>query len=435
MLIFRPTASAIVALLVWSLPAVVFAQPCDPQFQSAGQQCGDQLNTITTAVPFLLISPDSRAGGMGDAGVAVSPDANAIHWNPSKLAFAPNDGEFSMSYSPWLRNLVPDMSLAYLAGYKRLANKRSTIGGSLRYFNLGSILFTDIAGNTIRDFKPSEFAVDLAFAQQFGENFAGGVAIRYVNSNLTGGISVQGANSKAGQSVAADVSFYYFRPDIQMSGDKEGTFAFGLNISNVGAKMSYTETAAQDFIPINLRLGPSYKLDLDRYNSITFNMDVNKLLVPTPPVYLLDENNAVVMDPVTNRPAVASGRDPNVGVAAGMIGSFTDAPGNVSYDDNGNIVVEDGSRFREEMREFNLAGGFEYWYAEQFAFRTGYFWEHYTKGNRKYFTLGAGVRYSMFSLDLSYLIANAQRSPLANTLRFTLGFRFEGGKAKKPAEG
>lgn len=423
--------STVVLLVLVLRPELSLAQPCDPQFQSAGQQCGDQLNTITTAVPFLLISPDSRAGGMGDAGVAVSPDVNAIHWNPSKLAFAENDGEFSMSYSPWLRNLVPDMSLAYLAGYKRLNNKRSAVGASMRYFNLGSILFTNEAGQTIRDFKPAEFAFDLSFAQQFSDNFSGGIAIRYVNSNLTGGISVQGANSKAGQSVAADVSFFYRKEDIAM-GDQDGTFAFGMNISNIGAKMSYTETAAQNFIPINLRLGPSFKIDLDQYNSIAFNLDVNKLLVPTPPVYLLDANNAVVIDSVTQRPAVASGRDPDTGIMSGILGSFSDAPGNVSYDDNGRVVVQGGSRLREELREINLAGGFEYWYAEQFAFRTGYFWEHYTKGNRKYFTLGAGVKYSIFTLDLSYLIANTQRSPLANTLRFTLGFKFD--KAKKKPE-
>lgn len=427
---YRPfLVLALLSLLAFR-PVAVYAQPCDPQFQAAGQQCGDQLNTITTAVPFLLISPDSRAGGMGDAGVAVSPDANAIHWNPSKLAFAENDGEFSMSYSPWLRNLVPDMSLAYLAGYKRLGNKRSAMGGSLRYFNLGSILFTDQNGSTIRDFKPAEFAVDVAFAQKFSDNFSGGIAIRYINSNLTGGISVQGANSKAGQSVAADVSFYYMKDQIPM-GDIDATFAFGANISNLGAKMSYTETAAQNFIPMNLRLGPSLKLDLDQYNSIAFNLDVNKLLVPTPPVYLLDENGAPTIDPVTGNFQVASGRDPDVGVMNGILGSFTDAPGNVSYDDNGNVVVEGGSRLREELREINLAGGFEYWYAEQFAFRSGYFWEHYTKGNRKYFTIGAGVKYSIFTLDLSYLIANTQRSPLANTLRFTLGFKFDKG-SKKP---
>lgn len=429
MTLSRPLLVCSLLLSVAIRPTIAFAQPCDPQFRAAGQQCNDQLNTITTAVPFLLISPDSRAGGMGDAGVAISPDANAIHWNPSKLAFAENDGEFSMSYSPWLRNLVPDMSLAYLSGYKRLSNKRSAVGGSLRYFNLGSILFTDVNGSTIRDFKPAEFAVDLAFAQKFSDRFSGGVAIRYVNSNLTGGISVQGANSKAGQTVAADVSFFYMNDQARL-GDRDATFAFGVNVSNIGGKMSYTETSAQNFIPINLRLGPSLKLELDKYNSIAFNMDVNKLLVPTPPVYLLDENNVPIIDPVTGNYQVASGRDPNVGVMNGILGSFTDAPGNVGYDDNGKPYVESGSRMREELREINLAGGLEYWYAEQFAFRTGYFWEHYTKGNRKYFTLGAGVKYSIFTLDLSYLIANTQRSPLANTLRFTLGFKFD--KAKKP---
>lgn len=429
----RPFLACTILSLGAFLPSIAFAQPCDPQFRAAGQQCNDQLNTITTAVPFLLISPDSRAGGMGDAGVAISPDANAIHWNPSKLAFAENDGEFSMSYSPWLRNLVPDMSLAYLSGYKRLSNKRSAIGGSLRYFNLGSILFTDVNGSTIRDFKPAEFAVDMAFAQKFSDRFSGGIAIRYVNSNLTGGISVQGANSKAGQTVAADVSFFYMNDQAQLGG-KDATVAFGANISNIGGKMSYTETAAQNFIPINLRIGPSLKMELDKYNSIAFNMDVNKLLVPTPPVYLLDENGALILDPVTGNYQVASGRDPNVGVVNGILGSFTDAPGNVGYDDNGKPYVESGSRLREELREINLAGGFEYWYAEQFAFRTGYFWEHYTKGNRKYFTLGAGVKYSIFTLDLSYLIANTQRSPLANTLRFTLGFKFDKAKKAKPTE-
>lgn len=400
--------------------------------QLTGQDCKQGvLNTITTAVPFLLISVDSRAGGMGDAGVAVSPDANAIHWNPSKLAFAENDGEFMMSYSPWLRNLVPDMSLAYLAGYKRLSNKRSAIGGSLRYFNLGSITFTNIDGTTIRDFKPAEFAVDLAFAQQFGDNFSGGVAIRYINSNLTGGISVQGAGqSKAGQSVAADVSFYYRKNDIRLGDNRDAQFAFGMNISNVGAKMAYTSSSNKDFIPMNLRIGPSFTVDLDQYNKVTFNMDANKLLVPTPPVYYPDNR----IDPVTNERAVISGRNPNVGVAEGIFGSFTDAPGVVIQNDDSTYSVLAGSKWREELREINLAGGFEYWYADQFAFRTGYFWEHYTKGNRKYFTLGAGVRYSKFALDMSYLIANTQRSPLANTLRFTLGFMFDGKGQKKKEE-
>lgn len=398
----------------------------------SGQECGKRLNTITTAVPFLMIGPDSRSGGMGDAGVALPADANAIHWNPSKLAFAENEGEFSISVSPWLRNLVPDMSLAYLAGFKKLKNKRSAIGGSLRYFNLGSITFTDINGGVIRDFKPAEFAVDVAFAQQFSDRFSGGIALRYINSNLTGGLNVNGANTKAGQAVAADVSFFYHKDDMTL-GDRDATFAFGLNISNIGNRMSYSETSRVDFIPINMRLGPALTVELDEYNSITFNADINKLLVPTPPVYFQDSTGTPVKDDQGNY-LIASGEDPNRGVAAGIFGSFSDAPGDVYVDENGAVHVTPGSRFKEELREFYFGGGFEYWYAKQFAFRTGYFWEHATKGNRKYFTVGLGVRYSIFSLDFSYLIANTQRSPLANTLRFTLGFKFDG-KAKKKAEG
>lgn len=398
----------------------------------SGQECGKRLNTITTAVPFLMIGPDSRSGGMGDAGVALPADANAIHWNPSKLAFAENEGEFSISVSPWLRNLVPDMSLAYLAGFKKLKNKRSAIGGSLRYFNLGSITFTDINGGVIRDFKPAEFAVDVAFAQQFSDRFSGGIALRYINSNLTGGLNVNGANTKAGQAVAADVSFFYHKDDMTL-GDRDATFAFGLNISNIGNRMSYSETSRVDFIPINMRLGPALTVELDEYNSITFNADINKLLVPTPPVYFQDSTGTPVKDDQGNY-VIASGEDPNRGVAAGIFGSFSDAPGDVYVDENGAVHVTPGSRFKEELREFYYGGGFEYWYAKQFAFRTGYFWEHATKGNRKYFTMGLGVRYSIFSLDFSYLIANTQRSPLANTLRFTLGFKFDG-KAKKKAEG
>jgi hypothetical protein len=218
-----------------------------------GQECGQRLNTITTAVPFLMIGPDSRSGGMGDAGVALPADANAIHWNPSKLAFAENASEVKLSVSPWLRNLVPDMSLAYLAAYRKLKNKRSAIGGSLRYFNLGSITFTDINGSVIRDFKPAEFAVDVVFAQQFSDRFSGGISLRYINSNLTGGLNVSGANTNAGQSVAADVSFYYRKKDMRIAGNNT-MFAFGMNISNVGAKMSYSDAARRDYIPINMRL-------------------------------------------------------------------------------------------------------------------------------------------------------------------------------------
>ena len=429
-LVFRHVASLCALVACATLSAQV-STGCISEL--TGQGCGPRLNTITTAVPFLMIGPDSRSGGMGDAGVALPPDANALHWNPSKLAFAENEGEFRISVSPWLRNLVPDMSLAYLSGYKKL-NKRSALGGSLRYFNLGSITFTDINGSVIRDFKPAEFAVDVSFAQQFSDKFAGGISLRYINSNLTGGLNVSGANTKAGQAVAADISFFY-RNDRMVIAKKDATFAFGLDISNIGNKMSYSETSRTDFLPMNLRLGPALTFDIDAFNTITFNADINKLLVPTPPVYKTepDANGAPVnvVDDQGNY-VVFSGEDPNRGIAAGIFGSFSDAPGNVYVDQDGVQHVESGSKLKEELREIYFGGGLEYWYAKQFAFRTGYFWEAATKGNRKYFTMGLGVKYSIFSLDFSYLIANTQRSPLANTLRFTLGFNFDG-KAKKKA--
>ncbi|HNK69691.1 MAG TPA: type IX secretion system outer membrane channel protein PorV, partial [Flavobacteriales bacterium] len=285
------------------------------------------------------------------------------------------------------------------------------------YFNLGSITFTDVNGQVIRDFKPAEFAVDVAFAQQFSDVFSGGIALRYINSNLTGGLNVSGANTKAGQSVAADVSFLYQKPQLEL-GDIDGIFAFGVNISNVGAKMSYSDAARRDYIPINLRLGPCLTMDFDKFNRLSFNVDVNKLLVPTPPIYN------------STGDTILSGKDPTRGVASGIIGSFSDAPGDLTTDHQ----VLKGSKLREELREINLGGGFEYWYARQFAFRAGYFYEHRTKGNRQYITMGLGVRYSIFSLDFSYLIANTQRSPLANTLRFTLGFNFDGKPKKKDTD-
>lgn len=419
------------AFAATSMATAQVSQGCITEL--SGQECGPRLNTITTAVPFLLIGPDSRSGGMGDAGVALPADANALHWNPSKIAFAENDVEFRLSVSPWLRNLVPDMSLTYLSGYKKL-DKNSALGGSLRYFNLGSITFTDMNGAIIRDFKPAEFAVDVSFAQKFSERTSGGITLRYINSNLTGGLNVSGANTKAGQAVAADLSFFY-QHDRMVVANRDATFAFGIDVSNIGNKMSYSETSRTDFLPINLRLGPAFTIDLDPYNTITFNADVNKLLVPTPPVYMVVEDANGTPQYVTEdgEYVIFSGEDPDRGVASGIFGSFSDAPGDVYLGEDGVQHVESGSQLREELREFYYGGGLEYWYAKQFAFRTGYFWEAATKGDRKYFTMGLGVKYSMFSLDFSYLIANTTRSPLANTLRFTLGFNFDG-KARKAAD-
>ena len=358
----------------------------------------DNLNTITTAVPFLLISPDSRAGGMGDVGVATSPDANSLHWNPAKFAFVEDEVGFAVSYVPWLRALVPDINLSYLAGYKKL-NKNEAIAMELRYFTLGDITFTDVIGNNLGQYKPSEFAVGSAYSRKLSDQFSLAISGRYIYSNLTGGQSAGGITTNAGQSIAADVAGY-FRKDIRIA-KKDMELALGANVSNIGNKVRYTETSTRDFIPINLRLGTALNADLDEYNKISFAFDINKLLVPTPPIY---------NDSIDGQ--IDFGQDPNVSVVSGIFQSFGDAPGG----------------FSEEMREINFSIGTEYWYDDQFAVRAGYFNEHNTKGGRKFFTFGSGVKYNVFALDFSYLI-NASRAingnnPLANTMRFTLIFDF-----------
>jgi long-subunit fatty acid transport protein len=405
-----------------------------------------QLNTITTAVPFLMIAPDARGGSMGDIGAATSPDANSIHWNASKLAFAEKSMGVSMAYTPWLRNLVPDISLSYLSFYKKISD-RQAFGTSLRYFSLGNIQFTDQFGQQTRQFNPNEFAIDGAYALKLSERFSGGVALRYVYSNLTGGVNVVGADTKPGQSVAFDLSGYYENDDMSVGG-KDLTTAFGFNFSNIGAKMAYSNTAKRDFIPHNMKLGSRATVDLDDYNSLTFSFDINKLLVPTPPVYKRDSNNAIVIGADGNY-VIGAGGDPDRGTANGIFGSFSDAPGVILRDAAGNPIenpdgtyqVDPGSVFREEMREFTLGLGMEYWYDDQFAVRAGYFTEHVTKGNRKFFSIGAGLRYNVFALDFTYLIPAyfnsqniVQNSPLQNTLRFTLTFDFDAFKAQNENE-
>ncbi len=395
-----------IKLLVVLISVVFFRNFSFAQI-STQQLGGSDINTITTAVPFLLISPDSRSGAMGDAGVAISPDANSIHWNPAKLVFIDpsKDVGFSMSYSPWLRALVNDINLAYLSGYKRI-DRLSTIGASLRYFSLGNITFTDNFGTTIRDFKPNEFAFDVVYSRKLGDNFSAGLAARYVYSNLTGGTSVGGADTKPGQSAAADLSLYYISNSFNLV-EKPSTIAFGTNISNIGAKMSYTEAATRDFIPTNFRLGTTLNMELDEFNKFSFSIDANKLLVPTNPYYHPTNGDIV------------SGRNPNVGVASGIFGSFTDAPGNV-FEDNGSYYVESGSVLKEELNEINLSFGAEFLYSELFALRAGYFHEHPTKGNRRFISFGAGIKYKVLELDLSYILALTQASPLANTIRFSI---------------
>ena len=363
----------------------------------SGDNILGQNNTITTAAPFLLIAPESRAGAMGETGAATAPDLNSQHWNPSKCAFLNKDMGFSVSYTPWLKGLVPDINLLYLTGFKKI-DENQAISGSLLYFTLGDITFTDIDGNTIGQATPYELAIDGAYSRKFSQYISGSVALRYIFSDITNGANV--GDSKPGWSIASDVSTYYQR-DIVVS-KMPSTLSFGLNISNIGAKISYSDNAEKDFIPTNLRLGAGLKMNLDDYNSIFITADVNKLLVPTQPIYYPVEDS---LDAEGN-PVIEFGKDPNVSVPLGMIQSFYDAPGGA----------------KEELREVIYSVGAEYWYDKQFALRAGYFHEHELKGNRKFFTVGFGLKLNVFGLDFAYLIPTQQKHPLENTLRFTLSF-------------
>jgi hypothetical protein len=368
-----------------------------------------QINTITTAVPFLMITPDSRAGGMGETGVATTPDVNSIHWNAAKLPFSDKKMGLGISYTPWLRALVPDINLAYVSFYTKLKDKNSAIGASMRYFSMGNITFTDNVGNTIGQFRPNEFAFDGTYSRKLGKTFSAAMTARLIRSNLTNGITVSGQDTKAGTSFAVDLCGYYHNDDIKISG-KKSTLMFGMVISNIGNKISYSTSVNRDFIPMNLRLGSGMMINADEYNQIGFQLEFDKLLVPTPPQYLIGSNGSPVVDPNTGKYVIVAGKDPDVSVPQAMIQSFYDAPGG----------------FKEELREVNICLGVEYWYNHIFAVRTGYFYEAPTKGNRQFLTLGAGVKYNVFGLDFAYLIpTNGQRSPLQNTLRFTLTFDFD----------
>ena len=370
-----------------------------------GDVLGQRVNTITTAVPFLMIAPDARSGAMGDVGVSTRPDANSMHWNPAKYAFVDQDMGLALNYTPWLRKLVDDINLSYLSGFMRI-DELQTVAASLVFFSLGDIQFTDEAGNPQGIYRPSEFAIDVAYARKLGEFISGGIAVRYIHSNLTQGQFVGPMETRPGRSLAADVSAYYQRElDWRRT---PASFSAGINISNIGNKISYSDIIDANFIPINLRLGPTLALELDAYNSIAFSLDFNKLLVPTPPIYARDESGQVIVD-ADNNYVIEEGRDPNRSVVAGMFGSFSDAPGG----------------FREELQEITYGAGVEYWYDRQFAIRGGYFHEHERKGNRKYFTLGLGLKYNVFGLDFSYIIPVMQRSPLENVLRFSLTFDFD----------
>jgi len=367
-----------------------------------------KLNAIQTAVPFLSIAPDSRAGGMGDLGVASTPDVNSQHWNIGKYAFLDSKGGFAISYTPWLRNLIPDINLAYLSGFFRI-DEQQVISTSLRYFSLGNITFTNIDGSFAGQYNPNEFAVDAGYSRLFTDNFSGGIAFRFIRSDLTSGQATSdGQDTKAGISFAADLGFYY-QNEVDV-GSSDGEWAAGVSLTNMGTPISYTVDSDKTPIPTNLRIGGRFSYNIDEYNTLSFHADLNKLLVPTPPY---KEEDTITGDLI-----VVRGKEPPGSTVFGMFQSFYDAPGELR--DNGTYSV-----FVEEMHEIAYSFGIEYWYRKQFAVRTGYFHEHSTKGNRKYFTVGVGLQLNVFALDFAYLVpTNGQSSPLANTLRFTLGFNF-----------
>lgn len=347
---------------------------------------------ISTGVPLLIIAPDARSGAMGDVGVASTPDANSLHWNAAKLAFMQNQTGVSFTYSPWLRELVSDIELLYLGGYYKV-NERSTLGASLTYFSLGSIDFFDQEGMATGTYKPNEFAMDLAYTMKLNENFSISLTGRYIRSDLTQGQNVGTTQTHAANAGAADLGLYYQKA---IKATRPSEYALGLQISNLGSKISYSDNMDSEFLPANLRLGGRYTTNLDQFNQISVMMDFNKLLVPTPPVY----NDSTG--------AIFAGMDPNVGVFQGAIQSFYDAP-------NG---------FKEEIQEISLSIGAEYWYNKVLALRAGYFYEAKNKGARQYLTLGAGIKYNVMGLDISYLIATSalNNNPLKNTLRVGLNF-------------
>jgi len=365
-------------------------------------------NTLITAVPFLRIIPDARAGALGDAGIATSADANSIHFNASKLATAETDAALSVTYTPWLRSLgLQDVYMAYVAGYKKLDDLQA-IGVSLRYFSLGEINFTDNQGTSLGTGNPNEFEIAIAYSRKLSEKLSVAVAPKFIYSNLAAGQTVNNVEIMPGIAGGADFSLTYETP-IEFTANPSN-LRVGAAISNLGTKISYTNSINEDFIPANLGIGAAWEFNFDDFNSLTVTSDINKLLVPTP---CLDE------DPEPNNNTCEQSGDASIpdyreqSMFSGVLSSFSDAP-------NG---------FAEEIRELSYSIGLEYWYDKQFAVRAGYYTEHATKGNRKFFTVGLGLKYNVFGLNFSYLVPTTnQRNPLDNTLRFSLLFDFTGGQ-------
>ncbi len=355
------------------------------------------LNVVTSAVPFLRISPDARAGGMGDVGIATTPDANSGYWNLAKTPFNKAKSGISFTYTPWLKDLgLNDVYLASGTGYYKLSDDEA-LSATLRYFSLGNIEFTDFAGNSLNSFRPRELGIDVGYSRKLKENLSLGVALRYVSSSLANG-TYSGVTYKTGTAVAGDISLYH-----DGTTKEGGGFNYGIVLSNLGSKIGYTNDANnKDYIPANLGIGVAYTTVFDETNKLTFALDANRLLVPTPP--LATGNTSI------DSASLASYR--NKSVISSYFSSFGDAGG-----------------IGNEMKKFQVSLGAEYVYNDQFAVRAGYFYENVSQGNRKYFTFGAGLKYNVIGIDFSYLVPSGQgitRNPLSNTLRFGVTFDLDG---------
>ena len=374
--------------------ALVFA------FQSKAQS-NLKYNVVTTAVPILLVSPDSRAGAMGDVGVASTPDGNSSAWNPAKLAFLENKkASMAMSYTPWMSKLVPDIDLAYV-NYTKALSDRQGISASLRYFSLGEINFTNEQGNSMGTFNPYEFYFDVAYALKLSDHWSAGTALRWIYSDIAQGQVVQGLQTKPGQSGAADLGFYYQGDYTNIKGGRRQAWSAGIALTNLGAKIAYSESGNSDFLPTNLRIGGGYHLEIDEYNQMSVYLDLNRLVVPTPPE--LGTNGEIV-----------AGMDDNVTPLMGVFQSF-------------NPAAKPGG-FDELLQENIYNFGLEYKYDNFLFARAGYLHEHKLKGNRQYVTMGFGLQYNVFTIDMAYLIpaSPTTRSPLENTLRFSMAFNIDG---------
>src|SRR6478672_12050574 len=362
-------STALVTLLYFGITTAALAQDSQP------------INIVTTAVPFLRISPDARAGGMGDVGIATSPDANSGFWNLAKTPFATSPGAIGATYTPWLKDIAQDVYLATLAGYYKLSDEQA-IAGSVRYFNLGQIQFVDFNGNPLNTSRPREFAIDFGYSRKVAENLGLGVTLRYINSNLANG-SFNGVTYKAGNAIAADLSLYH-----NGLNDEGMGFTYGLSISNLGTKIGYTDDAkSKDFIPANLGAGLAYTWVFQETSKFTLGLDINHLLVPESP---------------TDSASLADYHSSSV------FSSWFQSFGNKAN---------------------TISGGAEYTYNDQFALRAGYFYEGKSQGGRRYFTAGVGLKYNMFGFNFSYLAPSGNgvtRNPLSNTLRFGIIFDLGG---------